>query len=86
MEVSQIYILAGIVCLAAIALTAILKRKEHKPISKSAAAAFCFILAGLILGENGWVGCALTAIGAILAITDVFKKRGRPESYSPSKR
>ena len=50
---SQIYIIISIVVLIVIAAIIFLKRKkERKPLSRLAAFAFLFIIAGIVFGDN----------------------------------
>jgi hypothetical protein len=72
---AQIYILIAVVILAIIAVViALVRKKEQKPLSKLAALAFGFIIAGIIFGDNRLVGYSLMGVGVILAIIDVIKK------------
>jgi hypothetical protein len=68
MDTSQVSIIISIVVLAIIAfLLYITNRKELKwGISKRAALAFAFIIAGIIFGENRLVGYGLIGVGVIL--------------------
>ena len=71
----QIYILIAVVMLAIIAVVVALRRKkEQKLLSKLAALAFGFVIAGIIFGDNQLVGYSLMGIGVILAIIDITKK------------
>lgn len=72
---AQIYILIAVVALAIIAVIVALRRKrEQEPLSKLAALAFGFIIAGIIFGDNRLIGYSLMCIGVILAIIDIFRK------------
>lgn len=74
MDASQIYIAISIVALAIIAILMFFvnKNKKEKTLSKLAALAFAFILAGIIFGEDRLIGYSLMGIGVILAIIDMI--------------
>lgn len=63
----------GIVVLAVIAILIFFvkgKKAAHK-ITPLASLAFGFILAGILFGENRFVGYGLIGIGIILAVTEI---------------
>ncbi|MDD5547750.1 MAG: hypothetical protein PHN74_02560 [Candidatus Pacebacteria bacterium] len=75
MNTSQTYILIAIVALAIIgAVMFFVRKKEQRPISKMAAIAFAFIIAGIAFGENRLIGYGLMGIGVIFALVDIVKK------------
>ncbi len=75
MNASQIYILISIIVLAIIAIVVILgRKKEQKPLSKLAALAFLFVIAGIVFGDDRLIGYSLIGTGVILAIIDIVKK------------
>ena len=77
MTSQQIYIAISLAALAAILLILILKGKkigQAKP-SRMAALSFVFVLAGIIFGDDRIIGYGLLAIGIILAIIDIIKRR-----------
>jgi DMSO/TMAO reductase YedYZ heme-binding membrane subunit len=79
MDTSKIYILIGIIALAVIMAVLILTRKKMgKPLSRLAAFAFVFIMAGLIFGENRLVGYSLIGVGIVFAIVDIIKRLKKP--------
>ena len=79
MNTSQIYILIGLIVLAAIMIVLILTRKKmRKPLSRLAGFAFVFIMAGLIFGKNRLIGYSLMGIGVVFAIIDIIKKLKKP--------
>ncbi len=76
MDASQVYIIISILVLAVIALVVYLtsRNKPKKGLSKLAALAFAFIIAGIIFGENRMVGYSLLGIGMLLAVIDIYSK------------
>lgn len=75
MGTSQIYILISVIILAIIMVILVVTRKKmQKPLSKLAAFAFVFIMAGIIFGEERSIGYSLMGVGVILAIIDIVKK------------
>ena len=76
MDVSQVYLIISIVVLAVIALLLFVtgRNKPERGISKLAALAFAFIIAGIIFGENPLVGYSLIGVGVILAVIDIFSR------------
>lgn len=80
MNASQVYILISVVVLAIIAIVVISRRKERqKPLSKLAALAFAFIIAGIVFGEDRLIGYGLLGTGVILSIIDtvILKKKNK---------
>ncbi len=77
MASSQIYIFSTIIVSAIIAGVVFFLRKGQpaKKLSRLAALAFAFVLAGIIFSENRWVGYGLMGIGIILAIIDIIKNK-----------
>jgi heme A synthase len=75
MNPSQIYIAIAIAVLAIVAvlLFFVSKRKE-KRLTPLAGLAFGFVLAGILFGENRFVGYGLLGIGVSLALIDIFKR------------
>jgi len=80
MDVSQVYIIFSIVVLAVIALLLFVTswNKPKKELSKLAALACAFIIAGIIFGENRLVGYSLLGIGVLLALIDLYSKMTQP--------
>lgn len=74
------YILMSIIALAGIIAALTWSRtKTQKQLSPLGGLAFAFVLAGLVFGENRWLGYGLMGIGVILAAIDMvqqFKTRG----------
>jgi len=64
------------VVLAVIALVVFAtgRNKSERGISKLAALAFAFIIAGIIFAENRLVGYSLLGIGVILAVIDIYSR------------
>lgn len=75
----QIYIAISIIVLAVIALLLIVKGKSKTPngLSPLAGLAFGFVLAGVTLGDNRFVGYSLLGVGVFLAVIDMARKRMR---------
>ena len=76
MNISQIYIAISIVILAVIALLVFFtaRNKKEKRLTPLASLAFGFILAGLFVGNNRFVGYGLMGVGVLLAIVDMVNK------------
>jgi len=76
MNASQIYIAISIVVLALIAILVFFigKNKKEKKLSKLAGLSFAFIIAGIVFGEDRFLGYSLMGFGVILAIIDIIKK------------
>ena len=81
MNTSQIYIAVTIAVLGVIALLfffVIRNRKERK-LTPLSGLAFGFILLGLFIGDNRFIGYGLMGVGVILAVIDMVQKlRGKP--------
>jgi uncharacterized membrane protein len=76
MDASQVYILISIIILAlvAIVLYFVSRKKPKEGLSKLAALAFAFIIAGIIFGEDRRIGYSLLGVGVLLALVDIFYK------------
>jgi uncharacterized membrane protein len=76
MDASQVYILISIIILAlvAIVLSFASRKKPKEGLSKLAALAFAFIIAGIIFGEDLLIGYSLLGVGVLLALVDIFYK------------
>lgn len=74
MSISQIYITTCIVVLAVIVLLVLLvsKNKKARSLTPLTGIAFGFILAGLLFGENRFIGYGSMEVGVILADVDIF--------------
>lgn len=82
MSASQIYIAIAIVVLAVIAgLVYFSSRRKEKRLTPLAGLAFAFVLAGILFGQEHWLGYGLLGIGVILAVVDMFRK-GKPSDNS----
>jgi hypothetical protein len=80
MNLSEAYIFTAIAALAVIAILMIWIKPAGKPrnISPLASLAFAFIIAGILFGEEHWLGYELMGIGVLLAIIDIaIKYRAR---------
>lgn len=77
MSKNQIFILIAISTLALIAGLLIYtrsRRKEKTALTPLSALAFGSIVAGIVLGEERWLGYGLMGLGVILSIVDVIIK------------
>ena len=76
MDASQIWILVSLAVLAAVALLVFRAGKAGKQnrLTPLAGLAFGFIMAGLLFGDERWLGYGLFAVGAILAVGDIVKR------------
>jgi uncharacterized membrane protein len=76
MNISQTYVLVSIIALALIAIVLILLgKKEPKPLSKLAALAFVFIIAGVFFGDDRLISYSLMGAGVVLAVVDIIRKK-----------
>ena len=81
MNASQIYIVIAIVALGVIAgLVYFAGRRKEQRLTPLAGLAFAFVLAGIIFGQERWLGYGLMGIGVILAVVDMFRKGKTPGS------
>lgn len=80
MNSQLIYILIGLLILIIIALLVLVvgKQKKGKPFTMLASLAFAFILAGILFGEERWLGYGLMGIGVVLAVIDIIRKARAP--------
>ncbi len=75
MNASQIYMAIAIVVLAIIAaLVFFASKRKEKRLTPLAGLAFAFVLAGLMFGQERWLGYGLLGIGVILAVVDMARK------------
>jgi hypothetical protein len=76
MNTSQIYIAISLVVLIVVALLVFIVRKERNKnrLSPLAGLAFGFILAGILFGEDRFIGYGLMGVGVILAIIDMYQR------------
>ena len=76
MITSQSYIVVSIVVLAIVALLVFFVNKDKKEnrLTPLASLAFGFVLAGIIFGDDGFIGYSLMGVGVILAIVDIFNR------------
>lgn len=74
MNLSTVYIVIGISALVIIAILALLlsQRKGSYKLTPLAGVAFAFVLAGILFGENRWLGYGLMGVGIILAVVDII--------------
>jgi uncharacterized membrane protein len=76
MNISQIYIAISIGVLAVVAILVFFagKNNKEKRLTPLASFAFAFTLAGIVFGENRFIGYGLMGVGVLLAIVDIFNK------------
>jgi hypothetical protein len=76
MEVSQIWITVSLAVLAVLALLVFRAGKAGKQnrLTPVAGLAFGFIVAGLVFGDQRWLGYSLFAVGVILAVVDMVRR------------
>lgn len=72
---SQIFIAVSIAVLAIVALLVffIAKSQKEKRLTPLASLAFGFVLAGILLGEDRFIGYSLLGVGVILSVIDMFR-------------
>jgi uncharacterized membrane protein len=77
---SKVYVLIAIVALAVVSLLVFLRRSErHNRLTPLAGLSFAFvIIAGIIFGDERWLGYGLIGIGVVIAVVDmVHRARSR---------
>ncbi|MBL7188527.1 MAG: hypothetical protein ISS70_19550 [Phycisphaerae bacterium] len=76
MNTSQIYIAVSIAVLALIALLVLFRGKSRKEnrLTPLAGLALGFVLAGIIFGDDRFIGYSLLGIGVTLAVIDIIRK------------
>lgn len=76
MNISQIYIAISIVVLAVVVFLIFFVNKNRKEnrLTPLAGLAFGFVLAGLFVGDNRFIGYGLMGVGVLLAVVDMFNK------------
>jgi hypothetical protein len=72
----EIHIAVSIVVFATIALLAIvaMRNTKEKGITPLAGLAFAFVLAGIVFGDDRFIGYGLLEVGVVLAVVDKIKK------------
>ncbi len=75
MNTSQAYIAIAIASLAVVALIVfvIRRHRQENRLTPLASLALGFILAGILFGENRFIGYGLMTGGVILAVVDIFQ-------------
>lgn len=69
------YIVVSIIVLAVVALLVFFATaKRENRLTPLAGLAFGFVLAGILFGEDRFIGYGLMGIGVILAIVDIVKR------------
>jgi len=76
MNMSQIYIVVSIAVLAVVAVLVffVAKSQKEKRLTPLAGLAFGFVLAGILFGDDRFIGYSLMGIGVILSIIDMIRK------------
>jgi len=72
----QTYIAIAIGALASVVVLMILMRKMRPRgrLSFLAGLSFTLVIAGIVFGENRWLGYVLLSLGVLLAVVDAVKK------------
>jgi len=75
MNPSSIYLVILIITGVALMLNLLfVYNKQKRRLSRLAGVAFAFVIAGVFLGGQQWVGDSLLGVGVILAIIDIVQK------------
>lgn len=87
MFTSQMYTVIAILCMIGVSAAIFLTRRRSEPqaLSTLASVGFGFVLAGIIFGEDRFLGYTLMGIGIVLALLDMFQQRKgkKPGNMSP---
>ena len=77
MDTSKGYIIISMAALVLIGLFLFIKqkRKNEKVITSLTGLAYSFVLAGIIFGDERFIGYSLLGIGVVLSITDMIRNR-----------
>jgi uncharacterized membrane protein YedE/YeeE len=76
-------IISTIAILTAVAFLFLIKKGEHRnKLSSLGGLAFALIIAGILFGENRFIGYGLMAVGVVLSIIDIFIKAKDKEDAS----
>jgi uncharacterized membrane protein len=73
---STVFIVVSIVVLAGVAVLAFLMGKDRKEnrLTPLASLAFGCVVAGLMFGEDRFIGYGLMAVGVVLAVVDMINR------------
>lgn len=79
MNTPPAYIAISITALLIVALLVFIlaRGKRENRLTTLAGLAFAFVLAGIIFGEDRWLGYSLMGIGIILAVIDIVRRAGK---------
>ncbi len=79
MNTPTAYIAISITALLIVALLVFIlaRGKRENRLTTLAGLAFAFVLAGIIFGEDRWLGYSLMGIGIILAVIDIVRRAGK---------
>ena len=77
MSLMQTYVAIAIGALALVLLVGALmhRRIAAQKLSPLAAIAFSLVVAGIVFGENRWVGYSLIGTGVALSILDILRRK-----------
>ena len=77
METNKVYVIISVVALVLIGLFLFLKQKRanEKLISPLTGLAYSLVLAGIIFGDERFIGYSLLGVGVVLSIIDMTRKR-----------
>jgi hypothetical protein len=83
LTVSQLYIPFAIAALAIIGIIFFWINPATKSLKLSfmAALSFGFVLAGILFGEERWIGYGLIGTGVLLAVVDIIRNYGRKRPF-----
>ncbi len=80
---TAIFTTIAITCLMVIPILFLARHKKQETrLSRLAALAFAFIIAGLFLSRMEMVGYSLLGVGLVLAIIDIVQKRKQNKSHA----
>jgi len=77
MNVSQGYIALSIVVLLVIAVLLVWvgRHRRESRLTPLAGLAFAFVVAGALFGSNRFIGYGLMAVGVLLALVDLYRRK-----------
>lgn len=73
---SSLYVAISIAALAVVAvLVFVVGRGKRAPkLTPLAGLAFAFVVAGILFGEERWLGYGLMTVGVVLAVVDIVRR------------
>lgn len=77
MEPNNIYILISVLALVLIGLVLFIKQKSTKKKVRTPLTnlAYAFVLAGILFGEERFLGYSLLGIGVLLSVIDIIRNK-----------